>query len=290
VALLLSGQLVLLAAPAWASPQSDALAKARHFYNQRQYDQAILNGEKALTAPALADSARVVIGRSYLERFRQMADPADLDAGRDVLRQVQPAALAARDRADLLIGLGESLYLDNQFGAASEIFSSALGVSASRDVRDSVLDWWATSMEHAALQRPSDERDDVYYEIVARTQEQLGEDPSCGPASYWLAAAARGAGDFGLAWDAALAGWVRALLSPAGSAALRADLDNLVANGIIPERAAAEAAREVERQSAADRSASDRAGAERAAVYEKTRDRVTQDLTERWNAFKATWK
>jgi hypothetical protein len=38
------------------------------------------------------------------------------------------------------------------------------------------------------------------------------------------------------AWHAATAGWVRARLAGARSATLRADLDKLVLEGIIPDR------------------------------------------------------
>ncbi len=38
------------------------------------------------------------------------------------------------------------------------------------------------------------------------------------------------------AWDAAIAGWVRARLAGARSATLRADLDKLMLEGIIPDR------------------------------------------------------
>ena len=46
----------------------------------------------------------------------------------------------------------------------------------------------------------------------------------------------RGAGELDRAWDAAVAGWVRARLAGERSAALRADLDRLVLQGIIPDR------------------------------------------------------
>ena len=39
------------------------------------------------------------------------------------------------------------------------------------------------------------------------------------------------------AWDAAVAGWVRATLAPETSTALRADLDRLITQAVIPERA-----------------------------------------------------
>ena len=57
--------------------------------------------------------------------------------------------------------------------------------------------------------------------------------------TYWLSAAARGQGDVQAAWDAAQAGWVRAVLASGRGAALRADLDRLVVRGLVPDRAKA---------------------------------------------------
>ena len=43
---------------------------------------------------------------------------------------------------------------------------------------------------------------------------ELATDGGSAPASYWLAVAARGTGDLERAWQAAIAGWVRASLAP----------------------------------------------------------------------------
>ena len=66
---------------------------------------------------------------------------------------------------------------------------------------------------------------------------ELGITPTSVTAMYWLAAAARGQGDLQGAWDAALAGWVRAPLAGLRSAELKQDLDQLVITAIVPERA-----------------------------------------------------
>jgi len=275
-ALVLALTAVLAAAPASAaSPQSDALARARLLYNQRQYDQAIQTAEKALSAPGLADSARVVIGRSYLERFRQSANDADLEAGRAALRQVQTTTLAARDRADLLIGLGECLYLNNDFGPAAELFSSAVEAVPPGEVHDSVLDWWASSVERVAFGASIDDRVDYYWDIAYRMDDELKKDPSSAPASYWLAAASRGRGDVERAWDAALAGWVRSLLSPSHGAALRADLDHLMETAIIPERARMQLISE---------------GDLKTPVPQADVDKRAGEIANTWLAFKEAWK
>jgi hypothetical protein len=65
---------------------------------------------------------------------------------------------------------------------------------------------------------------------------EIAQDPGSTPASYWLAAAARGEGNSERAWQAAVAGWMRAPLARDRGAALRADLDRLVVQAIIPAR------------------------------------------------------
>ena len=67
-------------------------------------------------------------------------------------------------------------------------------------------------------------------------EDELRLEPGSVIANYWLVVAARGAGDLDRAWDAALAGWVRAALG-SDTAGLRADLDRVVIDALIPERA-----------------------------------------------------
>ena len=57
---------------------------------------------------------------------------------------------------------------------------------------------------------------------------ELAAEPGSATASYWLAAAARGAGNLERAWDAARAGWIAAPLGKDQGATLRADLDRLM--------------------------------------------------------------
>ena len=70
---------------------------------------------------------------------------------------------------DLIIGLGQSLYLSEVYGAAAELFDTALTVarcSASRD-RLLLLDWWATALDREAQSRPADRRARVFERISA---------------------------------------------------------------------------------------------------------------------------
>ena len=231
--------LALIACVPARAAEPVSLARARALYNAADYDAAIAAATEARKQPAAADAAALVLARAHLERYRQRADPDDLSAARDALRAVDQSALGARDRVDLLVGLGQSLFLGEAFGAAAELFDTALIQSAALAprARTRLLDWWASALDREAQSRPYDRRAPVFERIVARMEEELRIDPGCAPAAYWLAVATRGAGDLDRAWDTAVAGWVRAALSPATAASVRADLDRLVMQALIPERA-----------------------------------------------------
>jgi hypothetical protein len=77
----------------------------------------------------------------------------------------------------------------------------------------------------------------IYIRIVRRMEEELRRDAGSAAASYWLVAGVRGSGDLERAWDVAIAAWVRAPLAGGRRAALRVDLDRIVSEAIIPERA-----------------------------------------------------
>jgi tetratricopeptide (TPR) repeat protein len=219
--------------------EADPLAEARRLYNLGQYENAVKMAREAIKVSSTAESARLVLGRIYLERYRQSAEPDDLTQALEALRTINPQGLDRRERAELIIGQGEALYLDERFGAAVELFERALDgpepLGAAQ--RERLLDWWATAVDRVALTRPRDAREPVYTRIVSRMEKELAADSGSAPAAYWLAAAARGAGNLDRAWDAAMAGWVTAPLGRDHGAALRADLDRLVMQGIIPDRA-----------------------------------------------------
>jgi hypothetical protein len=228
--------LLTIAGPAVAA---DPLAEARRLYNLGQYESAERLAREAAAIPSRTDAARVVLGRIQLERFRQSADQRDLNTARESLRMVDTAALDAAERVELTIGLAETLYFEERYGAAAQLFesvrqrSSLLGTPA----HERVLDWWATSVDRQAQTRQPDERPAIYARVLDRMTDEIAEYPGSTAAGYWLAAAARAAGDIERAWHAAVAGWLRATLADDRGAALRADLDRLVMQAIIPERA-----------------------------------------------------
>jgi hypothetical protein len=243
-ALVLSACVLALAA-GQAAAQSDPLARARMLYNQREFDAAVAAADEAGLVTARTDSADLIAARALLEKYRESAEPDDLQRARDRLRRIVPEHLPPPQRSELVVGLGEALYLDDAPGAAAELFDSLInreenGFSAlGPDARERVLDWWASALDREARGRPDAERQGVYGRIRDRMRLELAAWPSSGAASYWLAAAALAQGDAQGAWDAALAGWLRAPLAADHGAALRGDLDLLVEHGIIPERARA---------------------------------------------------
>ena len=243
----------------------DALGEARRLYNAASYDDAERAARAAAAVPATENSARVVLGRILLERFRQTASDVHLEEARSTLRSANPGALDNRERIELMLGLAEGLYLEDRFAPAAEMFepiitsSDALGAAA----HEHVLDWWAAALDQYAASRPLAERSSIYQRITARVSAELTRDPACGPASYWLVAAARGAGDIDGAWGKALAAWLRAPFTRDRGAALRADLDRLVIQALIPERALKITVRDVMQ--------------------------TTATLTSDWESFKAAW-
>ena len=239
---------VLLMA-AFARPalaEHPSLAQARALYNAAKYAEAISAATVARSDPASADAASLVMGRSHLERHRVLADVVELTAARNALSAVRPAGLSPRDRLDLLIGLGQALYLGESFGAAAELFDTALSQPVLLPDRDrlQLLDWWATAVDREAQSLPPDRRMALFAQVTDRMEIEVRVDPGSAPANYWLAASARGAGEFDRAWDAAIAGWIRATLRPESAKSLRDDLDRLVIQALIPERAKARPARE----------------------------------------------
>jgi hypothetical protein len=224
------------AAPALA--QRAELARARSAYNQQQFDDAIQAALTAQKVGATADAATVVLSRSYLERYRQRANPADLAAARAQLGTVRVANLDARDHVDFMMALGEALFFEDDFGAAAAMFESGIDVAFAQGqaTGEAMLDWWGSAVERQTESLERDQRAQVFARMRERMTRELAKNPGSAAAGYWNVVAIRGEGDAVGAWDAAIASWVRARLAASRSAQLRADLDKLVLEGIIPDR------------------------------------------------------
>lgn len=232
--------LLALAAPAAAQPATpvvaDPLAPARLHYNEGRFEDAI-TAAKAVEATVGAP-ATLIIGRAGLERFRTTADPAQLTAARTALSQVDALRLSERDRLDLVVGLGEALFFDEHFHAAADLFESILDDVAALGPapRDQLLDWWATAVDRHVRGLAPEKRAEAFDHLVARMEAELRKDPTSAAAAYWVAAASYARGNVDRAWEAAVAGWVRGILSVDRGMTLRPDLDRLVRDAIIPER------------------------------------------------------
>ena len=221
-----------------AQPDPGALARARRAYNEGSYDAAISAARQSLEVPDQVDGARLVLGRALLERYRAAARPGDLVEARDTLRAVDLAHLPQAERYELMVGFGQWLFLTGRFGAAAELFDTALGSTgpAPAGSRDRLLDWWASALDRQ-VQASATDTTELYGRVLERMELEARRDPSSAAAAYWIAAAARGLGQLDRAWQAAMAAWVRTGLTQDRAPALRADLDRLVLTAIIPDRA-----------------------------------------------------
>lgn len=237
--------LLLAVATMGQAKAPDLVAQAREAYNEQRYGDAIKLASEARRVPASAQPAAVVLSRAYLERYRQTSVAADLDAARQTLMSADSSALGERDRIELLIAFGQSLYfdesysLDDRFSAAAEQFEVALAHAdvLDRASRDRLFEWWAGSIDRQAQQGAESTRQPLYTRIVRRAEHELAQDDGAVSASYWLAAAARGANELTRAVGAAAAGWIRAAALGARGETLRTDLDRLMRQVILPERA-----------------------------------------------------
>jgi hypothetical protein len=226
--------------------QAQDLARAHVLYNEGRYTEAIEAATQAQTLPATRPAAGVVLARAHLERYRDAGDPTDLVAARAALSTVQTAGVPVRVRIDYLFGLGQALFFDNSLGAAAELFASATAAAWAVDASagEAMTDWWGSAVERELDGQPSEVRRGRFQQLADDMRQELARHPTAAAPAYWVAVALRGAGDPERAWDAAVAAWVRAPLTGDSAATLRADLDRLVLDAIIPDLAAARPAGE----------------------------------------------
>ena len=256
--------LVVLLSPLSALAQ-DSLSEARRLYNSQQYEAAERAARTAVVQVKLSNSARVVLARILLERYRQSSSAVLLTEARDALRAVNPTTLDTRERLEHMLGLAQALFLEDRFAAAAEVYEPLLASTASlgNAAHDRALDWWATAVDRHAATRPFQERPQIYERISRRMNGELTRDPGSSPANYWLVAAAYGAGDLDGAWNLAQASWIRAAYAVGRVPQTRSDIDKVMTEGIIPARAA-------------------RVGGRETAA-------VTAGMVGEWESFKASW-
>ena len=261
----LSAALMLVSASAVTAQRAD-LGRARTLYNQRQFDAAIEAAAVAQKTPLTADAATVVLARAHLERYRERANPEDLSAARTALGTVRVVNLDARDNIDFLMALGEALFFEDDCGAAAILFESGIdaAVAQGAPTAESMLEWWGSAMERYADGLEREPRVASFSRLRDRMTRELSRNPASAAAAYWIVVGTRGAGEPIEAWEAAIAGWVRARLAGPYSARLRADLDKLVLEGIIPDRVR--------------------------AVAPDRRTQTESDLKTEWTVVKERWK
>ena len=225
----------------WSAFAQGPLQRARVLYNGGQFEEAITMATAAGRNPAAASSAALIAARARLELFRRAGDPSVLSAARAELASIVPSVLAPQELVEWQIGVGSALFLENQPGPASAMFATVLSAARARLAPiefDKFLEWWGAAASGAAGALAGEPRTRAFEKFRADAVRELERNPSSRPATYWTVVASRGAGDLEGAWDAAVAGWIRAGGRQDGRQ-LRADLDAFVTQTLIPERAQA---------------------------------------------------
>ncbi|MEI6668590.1 MAG: hypothetical protein WCP29_10580 [Acidobacteriota bacterium] len=227
------------AALALAAAQPSPLERARLAYNQQRYDEAIAAAREGERIAETASQAQLLVARALLERFRAAGDPADITAARGALAGIDSAKLTPRDRGEMQVGLAETLFFADRFGAAAELFDDALARADQPGFgpRERLLGWYATALDRQAHREEPAARRRIYRRLLDRMTVENRKGAGSAVASYWVVAATLGIDNVEAAWDAAVATWVRAPVTAGDGVALRADLDRLVLGFIIPRRA-----------------------------------------------------
>jgi hypothetical protein len=229
-----------LALPHPAAAQTD-LERARAFYNAGQFDDSIAAATAAGAKPAAANSARLIIARARLERFRRQGEQKELDTARAELISLKPGTLAPQEAIEWQIGVGTALFLEDQLGPAAEAFATLLPSARTRlspEEFQKLLDWWGTAVSRLAESLTGSARTRIYENLRVDSRGELERNPFSRGATYWAVVASRGAGDLDAAWNAAVAGWIRMNGQPDGRQ-IENDLDTFVTRTLIPERAQA---------------------------------------------------
>src|SRR5215208_595565 len=171
-----------------AAPDRGALERARRAYNAGRYDAAIGAARHSLEVPDQVDAGRLVLARALLERYRAGSESTDLVEARNTLRAIEVAGLLQAEQYELMVGFGQWLFLTGRFGAAAELFDTALGSApmAPAARRDRLLDWWASALDRQAQQSGAD-ASDLYHQVLERMEREARNDPSCAAAGYWIA-------------------------------------------------------------------------------------------------------
>lgn len=247
----------------------DLLVEARAAYNAGRFEVAIQKAEEARRQPAFESEASLVIARAQLGIYRGSREQAALDAARTALARIAAADLTSRDTFEFHVGLGQALYYGDppHFGASADFFQLALRSDGARDAaeRQQIFEWWAGAIDRQAQFSPPLERRAVYQRLLEGAERERERHPDSAAAWYWLALAARGADELERAWGHAMAGWLRAPQLGESGVVLRADLDRLVTQVILPERA-------------------------RRLAPEGDAHEALAVLKEHWAQFKAQWK
>jgi hypothetical protein len=102
--------------PPWKRPNRRRWRAHGRLYNSGDYEGAIDAASVSRRETQWADASSLVIARARLERYRQSMNAMELADAREAWQAVRVASLSPREQVDLLIGLGQALYLGEVYG------------------------------------------------------------------------------------------------------------------------------------------------------------------------------
>jgi hypothetical protein len=244
---------------------TEALAMARQAYNAGRWDDALGWLAHARRLEPVASSAELVFARVTLERFRIDGDVEAVALARLAVRAIDPAQLTDGERQELRLATGGLLFAEEQFGVAAEVFEGVLAEGPPASDRERIFEWWAASLDRHAQLAPDGERQRWYRRLLEGVNAERRAGARTPTVVYWHAASLRGVDDLDRAWSVAVSGWIEAAqLEAVRRDSLRADLDRLIREAIVPERA-------------------------RLALPPADPAAVRASLVEQWEALKSRW-
>jgi hypothetical protein len=198
---------------------SEQILHAKYLYNAGYYQQAIDEARKVKADEPTAPQVDLLLSRSYTQLYRITKEAKHLDLARAHML----AALKGYpfehpwENHELVTGLAEIHYWDDERGPAAELFHSVILEGNKKIAPQSyanAVDWWASTLTGLiANMNPTDPikvstEKEIKSTIEKAYRQSYGGEPVL---AYWMALVHVREGNVGKAWDVAVAGYVRAL-------------------------------------------------------------------------------
>ena len=178
----LAGRGAAAAAPALRPTRSPKPAAST---TSGQYDNAARLARDAIKVPTIAEGRRGWCSAASISSgIAGRPTPTIWCRRAKRCAPSTPRGSTAGRRAELTIGLGEALFLDDRFGPAAELFERALDSSSALGARRRTTGCSTggrPAVDRLALTGPRDAREPSTPAIVTRMEKELAADPASAP-------------------------------------------------------------------------------------------------------------